>query len=204
MLKIKKIVYRLISKDFYLCFISRIHLYFLYKIFRFNKWHVNGTYYCRKYKKILVNEINKLNLNNAVEIGGGVGDIVSRLNTSKKFLIDVDNNLKNVVNFLYKDVIFINGSFESIKQIDNENIDILILVNWIHELKQDYIITQIKNILKFKNIKYILVDEINLNIEGYKYKHNFENAIEGFKTLKLIEDPENIRKFRILEWKQNT
>jgi len=155
-------------------------------------------------KKILVNEINKLNLNNAVEIGGGGGDIVSRLNTSKKFLIDVDNNLKNVVNFLYKDVIFINGSFESIKQIDNENIDILILVNWIHELKQDYIITQIKNILKFKNIKYILVDEINLNIEGYKYKHNFENAIEGFKTLKLIEDPENIRKFRILEWKQNT
>ena len=77
---LKRIKRKLSDKNFYVCFYKRGLLWILHKVYNFNKWHVNAPFECRKYKKVLVSEINKLDIrNNAVEIGGGLGDILSRV-----------------------------------------------------------------------------------------------------------------------------
>ncbi len=199
--KLNRILKRLFDINFYSCLFDKWILILLQKIYKFDKWHANAPYSCRPYKKVLVNEINKLDINDvAVEIGGGLGDIISKIKTKKKYLIDLDNKLKKIIHILHKNIIFINGSFDEIKTIYEKNIDILILINWIHELDKNDILDGIYNIKKQKKIKYIVLDEINDNIQGYKYKHRFEN-IKDFTTIKLIDDPEKIRKFRILKCK---
>ena len=62
------------------------------------------------------------------------------------------------------------------------------------------IIQRLKKILRNKKINYIVVNKVNKNMKGYKYKHRF-NDMEGFETFRIISDPENIRKFRILKCK---
>ncbi len=197
--KLNRILKRLIDIKFYRCLFDKQKLIILQKIYQFDKWHASAPYNCRPYKKILVDEINKLNIDSiAVEIGGGLGDIISKIKTKKKYLVDLDNKLEKIIYILHKNIIFINGSFNEVKNIPEKNIDILILVNWIHELDKDIILNGIYKIKKIKKIKYLILDEINNNIQGYKYKHRF-TKIDDFETIKIIDDPEKIRKFRILK-----
>ncbi len=203
MSKRKRVIEGLRDGNLYSCLYQKLKLYILYKKYNFDKWHATAPFPCRPYKRILVDEINKLDINSvAVEIGGGLGDIISRVKTNKKYLIDVNINLKDVINLLHKELIFVNGSFDAIAQIKEESIDILVLVNWIHGIEKNIIISEIENILKDKKIKYIVLDEINTDIIGrddYKYKHRFQDDIKDFSTKKIVSDLENIRKFRILE-----
>jgi len=176
-------------------------LEFLRFIFEFDKWHAGAPFICRPYKRKIVNEINNLDINmTAVEIGGGMGDIISRVATKNKILIDLDKNLKNPVLLLHPSVQFINGSFKQVEKIKYKKIDVLILVNWIHNLKKEIILDNLYHISSIKKIKYIVLDEINHNKHGYRYKHKFDN-IDGFETYKIFDDLENIRKFRILKCK---
>ena len=197
--KLNRIFKRLIDIKFYKCLFDRQKLIVLQRIYQFNKWHANAPYSCRPYKKVLVNEINNLNINSvAVEIGGGLGDIISKIKTKKKYLIDLDSKLEKIIYILHKNILFVHGSFDEVKTIPEKNIDILILINWIHELDKDIILNSIYKIKKTKKIKYLILDEINNNMQGYKHKHRFNN-IDGFITIKLIDDPEKIRKFRVLK-----
>ena len=195
--KIKKL-FRL---NLYLCLFNIKLLEFLRFIYKFEKWHSRAPFICRPYKRKLVNEINSLDINiTAVEIGGGMGDIISKIITKNKILIDLDKNLKKPVLLLHPSVKFIHGSFEKVEKIKEKEIDVLILVNWIHNLKKEIILDSIYKINKVKTIKYIVLDEINYNKHGYQYKHKFDN-IKGFETYKIFDDLENIRKFRVLKCK---
>lgn len=200
---IGKIYKRLKDIDFLKCISSIILLKVLRLFFRFDKWHVN-SYHCRKYKRDLVRELNLLypkQCECVLEIGGGLGDLVGNLKSDRKILIDLDKNLKIPLKFLKKDIFFVYGSFDEALDLAEKKINILILVNWIHNVEYDVIVDFLINVVRQKNIEYILLDEIMPHVSGYKYKHDFKNALESYDTLKIINDPENIRHFRLLKCK---
>jgi ubiquinone/menaquinone biosynthesis C-methylase UbiE len=146
-------------------------LIFLWLIYRFDKWHLYGTIYSRKYKQQVIDLANSVHPNSAIEIGCGLGDIISRVqaNSDYKIGLDIDSRVISAAKILYsKHAKFIVGSLES-PQINS--VDIVIMVNWIHILPKEVLETMIDRIREFS--KFVLVDAINKDRSGYSYYHDF-------------------------------
>jgi len=184
------------------CFFSTVIRCILRVIYKFDSWHISGSFYCRQYKRDIVKEVNNLegldNYSCVVEIGCGLGDLVSRINVQRKFGYDIDKNSIKAARVLYKKTHFFLGSFDEVKNSIEQNISILILVNWIHNIPKDELMWDINNLVNDKKVAYIILDEVLPSVSGYKYYHDFSNCFQGYKTLKIFLDPEGIRNFRIL------
>ena len=59
------------------------------------KWHLNATYYVREYKGKVINICNffKSDVEYVIEIGCGLGELISRVNINNKIGIDIDKNV---------------------------------------------------------------------------------------------------------------
>ena len=114
--------------------------FILFKIFKFNSWHIKSNYFLRPYKREVVNMINSFEFDNAIEIGCGLCEIISRTNCKQKIAIDLDQNIIKACKFIFKDKInLIQGSiFDDDLRIRNLGYEIysrnlLICINWPHE-----------------------------------------------------------------------
>ena len=58
------------------CIITRYYLRFLFVFNKIDKWHFRANYYCRPYKKNIIDIVNIINPDIVVEIGCGIGDIL--------------------------------------------------------------------------------------------------------------------------------
>ncbi len=185
------------------CVFCASYYYLLKLINHFDEWHWKNNYCCRTYKKILVRELNKLSpFEVAVEIGGGLGEIIGRINANRRILIDLDERVIKAAkkNFLIEIDKAVVGSWEEAIKETPKDIDLLITVNWIHgispkELKKNY-----KTFLRQKNVKLVVVDLLKTPWEG-SYKHDFHFLESlGYKPLKRFDDKkENVREFIIFE-----
>ena len=81
-----------------LCFYQRI--YFRLKLSKFNldPWHKNGTFYCRKYKLFSLELINELKPKLYIDIGCGLGELLSRVDKKISYRIgyDKDTNISKI------------------------------------------------------------------------------------------------------------
>ena len=136
----------------FLCYANRIFYMIFQKIFKFGKWHANAPFYCRPYKKKVVDIINDLKPVTIIEIGCGLGEIISRVNARNKYGIDIDANAIKFGALLARNVTFINGSFDAIYKIPEKHIDVLVLINWTHGLEPAFIKKEIYNLLKIKRL----------------------------------------------------
>src|SRR5882724_2411371 len=59
------------------CLFERAWLRTIRRVFRFDEWHANAPYACRPYKKSVVDLANSLRPNTVVEVGCGLGEILS-------------------------------------------------------------------------------------------------------------------------------
>jgi len=185
------------------CIFCAFYYYLLKQIYNFEDWHWKNNYYCRTYKKILVKEINKLSpFKVAVEIGGGLGEIIGRINAKRRILIDLDEKVVKAAkkNFLVKVDKAVVGSWKEAIRETPRIIDLLITVNWIHGISPNELKESYKTFLEQKEIKFLVVDSLKTPWEG-SYKHNFhflENF--GYKLIKQLEDgKENLREFLIFK-----
>lgn len=149
--------------------------------FKFDPWHVSGNISCRTYKREVLSLVKSLGfINSAVEIGCGLGDLISNIDAPKRVGIDIDKNVINAAAFLHgKNCQFILGSFCEAKYYQA---DLLIMINWIHEIDTetlDYNINELS-----RNYRYLLVDSITSDRAEYKHRHKFHvmNAIGELKT----------------------
>jgi len=184
------------------CLFDAFFLKVLKFVYKFDNWHSLSSVNCRRYKSQLISKINLLsqmeNLVTVVEIGCGLGDLLSNINANNKYGFDIDYGVIKASKFLHKDIIFLNGSFVETCEIPENQIDLLILVNWTHNLSLEEISNEVNHILISKQVNFILVDEVLVNTFGYKFFHNFSDAFNGFETYDLFLDIEGIRNFRIL------
>jgi hypothetical protein len=181
------------------CYLDIIYLRILKFFYKFDSWHTVSSYSCRKYKKQLIEIINNIENENivTVEIGCGLGDIISRVDSENRFGFDFDNRVINASRILHKNTTFLCGSFEDVLLL-NTKIDLLILVNWIHNISMKELENSIELINSTSSIQYIVVDEVLESIKGYKYHHNF-SKLKNYETYSLTPDIENIRNYRALK-----
>ena len=183
-----------------LCVIYALYLKILHLFFRFDKWHIKNNYRCRNYKKILVQNLNALPIEDvSVEIGGGLGEIVGRLKTNTNVLIDLDCYALKAIKFIpfVKIDKFIHGSFEKLLALEYRDIDLLIMVNWPHGIKEEILEANLEKIFQVKNVKFIVVDILSNPWPGsYKHSYQFLKKL-GYNILKILDDGEGIRKFVI-------
>jgi len=183
---------------------SLIVLRLLHYVFGFDKWHVHNTYENRPYKKRIVQRLNEIRPRVVVEVGCGLGEIVSRLNAKMRIGIDADKNLLRAAKLLNwrKNVTFLDGSISTTGCIRQSEIDCLIMVNWLHNVSDEEIVGEMKQLLQQKTVRYLIVDEILDGIEGYKFHHRFREILrDWFTNYAEVEDEEGVRRIIVLERK---
>lgn len=152
------------------CFASRLYLKILQKIFKFDSWHVMGNMNCRTYKREALILTELISPASVVELGCGLGDLVSNVKAVKKIGIDISSAAINAARYINGGKCeFIVGSFD---QVEKYSADLLIMVNWIHDVSPEILNEKFQS---FANkYRYLLVDVITVNRSEYKYKHDFD------------------------------
>ena len=82
----------LLSK--FLCIKERIYFRIKFHKINIDKWHLNGTFYCRKYKQFALEIINNLRPKLYIDIGCGLGELLSKVKLEDSFKIGYDKDSK--------------------------------------------------------------------------------------------------------------
>ena len=160
-------------------------------------WHIYNNFFCRYYKRIVVNIVNSLKPEIVVEVGCGIGEIISRVNASTKIGIDINSDLIKLAKIINAEAEYIVGDFSTILSLPFNRIDCLLTVNVIHGISQDDLRNYIKSIIDKKKIKYILTDNYKKSYpyENKTYSHNLESYDERITLLEIFDDGEGYRDF---------
>jgi 2-polyprenyl-3-methyl-5-hydroxy-6-metoxy-1,4-benzoquinol methylase len=160
------------------CLITRLWYQQLNRKFRFDPWHSKNNWYCRSYKRTAVGMINNLHPKIVVEVGCGLGEIISRVEAPYRVGYDIEPTVIDAARYLHgTNVNFEYGTGVDVKET---HIDVLIVLNWIHNLSAD----KIEDFLKpfYKRVNYFLLEGINEGEKNYKYHHKF-TFLEGHAKL---------------------
>ena len=156
-------------------FLEKRYLYFLYIKIHFAQWHLERASE-RPYAVYLINKINNMKLTGKiVEIGCGLGDILSGLKTRNKVGYDVDKTVIRAAKWVHPLIKTYVGSFED---ICGEKISLLITVNFLFSLEEDMFQKCFKTITTQNNISRIVVDDVPC--PPYTYYHDY---ISFFKSI---------------------
>ena len=171
--------------------IEQLILRILSKIFKFDSWHVYASITARPYRLSLSQIVNELNEKTVVEVGCGLGEILIRIKAENIYGLDIDYGVIKAAKFLHgSKVKFIHGGLEDIKL---SRVDVLILVNWIHEISPTDLEEQLTPILS--RTKYLLMDALDSDVPGYKHDFHF---LHSKTELLLNQRTENEKRSFIL------
>ena len=73
----------------------------LHLFFHFDKWHIGAPYHLKPYKAQVVEIINNLTVTSVTEVGCGLGDIISRVDSLERLGIDPDVQVIKCATFLH-------------------------------------------------------------------------------------------------------
>lgn len=145
--------------------------------FGYDKWH-DSSYFERPYTKQIVQHLNKREERNYVlEIGCGTGSILRRLDFVERLGLDYDTRVLNALVFMNKlsgQKLIQTKHFNFLSDQISGNFDVIVLVNWIHEIKP----TKLRsNLNKMYSQNLCLGGEIIIDTVGqssYRHNHNIE------------------------------
>jgi hypothetical protein len=179
------------------CLLERLCLGILQRVYGFDPWHSKATYACRPYKSSVVRLANSLPLDTVVEIGCGLGDIVSRVKARHRVGIDLAPQVIRAARFLHpRGIVWMSGSAAALDQQLSVGsvIDCLIMVNWIHNLSAE----ELKAILAplLPRTRYLIMDAIDPDAQGsYRFRHDFSFLAGYITQLAAIRVPAEPRSF---------
>ena len=179
----------------------------LYKRFGFELWHITPIEF-RQYAvdlRHIANEyyemgrLSKKGL--TVEIGCGLAEIVGGVQSKRRIGVDRSQEVINAASHLYPNVLFKLGSFQTIKGYD---IELLIMVNFIHEIDLESLKNNIQELLYENRVKMIVIDRIeNIDNSNYKYSHDGRVLFAGtgyVRTDLSVAYPAEGGAIRYVEW----
>ena len=186
-----------------LCFQKRIQLRYLCWKYNFDKWHATAPYECRPYKWEAVSLSNTITPESVLEVGCGLGDIVSRIEAKEKFGCDLDDNALFIANKLCEDTKFFYSSLEDDTKIFNnislKNLDLIVLINWPHLMPWKEIKNCVENLKEKINIKYLLIDGILDTHKNYRFHHGRNQMLDLGKIKEEKKSSDLTRTFYLLE-----
>jgi len=185
------------------CVTKKLRYALLARRYRFDPWHANSPYECRGYKREVVQLAESLKPQTVVEIGCGLGEIVSRDRNCRRFGFDIDASVVPAARELHgADSRFECASLTDIEIIRNtighSGADLLIMVNWPHSLPWTELALRTNRLTKALSLKYLIIDTIAAGIPGYPHHHSLtelrglgdvlqgKSSIDGVRTLYVI------------------
>jgi hypothetical protein len=177
---------------------ARLWLRALRLLFRFDAWHASAAYSCRPYKSAVVVLANALHPAVAVEVGCGLGDIISRVSAVERIGIDLDAHAIRAARFLHWRGRWIQGDSSCVLQLEHPRIDCLIMVNWIHSLSADELAALLVPLLPVT--RYLILDAIDVDgPRSYRYKHDFSFLAAVTRRVRTARVPDEPRSLVVLE-----
>lgn len=189
-----------------LCLFQRLNYFIKYRNIEIYKWHLSGTFFCRTYKILSLKIINSLKPDIYIDIGCGLGELLSKVKISYKHKLgyDIDlslvkaHKISNKNRFIYfsdeKKLL----SYAKNLRIGKDNCVVVSMLNFSHILSK----VDLENIINKYLIsigKFILlIDNIYVNSKEYKYNHH--KFLYNHKGLiKYIHKVDKLRSLYCLE-----
>jgi hypothetical protein len=160
--------------------IDRSTIWILAQTFDFpSTWH--SPISVRPYRRTVAKMINDLGLGTVVEVGCGLGSILVLVEAKEIHGYDIDQGVVKAARLIRsKRIHFHLGTLEDVHVA---LIDVLVLVNWIHEIDPVELEERLLPIMG--HCKYLLLDAIDPdNDYGYRHKHDFA-FLSGLAELML-------------------
>ncbi len=185
------------------CLVARIKLFVLQLVYKFNKWHTSAPYHCRPYKKQVVNLANSLHVDLCVEVGCGLGDVISRVKSKCRFGFDIDEGAVAAAKYLHTNTYFYCANLQSadliVSKVGKTCADaLLILVNWPHELPWDNIHFSVAQLIKSIPFKYVIIDAIDDGVPGFSFCHKPSNFNTIGEVEAVVRAEDNIRSIYLI------
>tara|TARA_Y100000589_G_scaffold90353_1_gene84954 strand:+ start:3384 stop:4718 length:1335 start_codon:yes stop_codon:yes gene_type:complete len=163
-----------------LCLYQRFIYYVRLRNIDIYKWHLSGTFYCRIYKMQSLEIINSLKPDLYIDIGCGLGEILSKveLPSDFKFGYDLDSRLVNAINILHKkDFMFFTNEdelfFKAKKLIFNKDQNVVLsMLGFSQDLTNESLVKKINRYFNIIGKFTLLIDNIYINSKEYRYDHH--------------------------------
>ena len=173
--------------------IDIFYLGILAKIFNFHPWHASAPTSARPYRYLVAKIVNELKPKTVVEVGCGLGEILIRINAPQIYGYDTDEGAIRAARFLHgKKAIFIHGD---LKAVSLQQINVLILINWIHEISPTVLEEQVLPLLP--RTRYLLLDALDPEVPGYK--HDFEFLKSKTELISINRPQKENRSFHLFK-----
>jgi SAM-dependent methyltransferase len=153
-------------------------------------WHIRHNIYCRPYEWRVIEVANSLNPNSVIDIGCGLGEILSRVKAQYRVGVDMDKTCIYLANKLNKGPIYIEGSFDSVLALPVKDIDLLIMVGFIHTIPMDPLSFHINQILDSKTCKYIITDRYREDYPDRGVVHDLSKYNKRINLIDVYDDYE--------------
>ena len=176
--------------------IQRSLLSLLQVIYGFDQWHVDSPLLARPYRRIVAKMVNGLAPKSVIEVGCGLGSLLSLIDAPARTGYDCDKGAIRAVRILNtRRICFVHGSIE---KIPANRVDVLIMVNWIHDVKPELLHYWLSSLLP--NIRFLMVDAIDqFNPLPYAYRHDFAFLQDTCRLLKIERHQGEGRSFLLFE-----
>lgn len=172
--------------------ILRNYLYFI--CFRLKRWHIGNIRYFRQYQETSLKILDFLDPKIVIEFGCGLGEISRNINNLEhSILIDVDPQIIKILKlFKRKNEIIVqfdfcdsSGVVSYLKSIGIEKIDVLVALNFLHQLDKKDIVDALALYHDLLEFKYVLID---LAVEGESgFRHPLSLAYEIGTLIEFYE-----------------
>lgn len=177
-----------------------------YYRYNFDKWHIRNNFYYQPYKRLVVTIASGVTFNKAIEIGGGLGEISSRIDNC--LLTDRDENVLRASKKLFPSIEkflfdFRNQNHHQTLLTKFELVNKSILVIAVNVLIQESIaeFLQFINLLRRSNTVYLIVDverDFNPTRHGVILH---QQMFSEFKLMSEVNWPLENRKIALYEAK---
>ncbi len=151
----------------------------LQRILKFNKWHlidIDERPYAISVVNIVNNRIEQGIISDGwiVEVGCGLGDIITSINWKKRIGCDLDRKVIHAAKILHPfGVHFKTGSFDILKK---KKIEVLLALNFLHSIDESTCKKYLREVIKNNSVNRVVVDEVPS--PPYDYDHDYRGIFQ--------------------------
>lgn len=173
--------------------LKHIRFRYLQKKYGFDSWHLRPIEF-RDYALLVIKMATELFSEEicsenglTVELGCGMGEIISKVPCARKIGVDISESVIECAKKLHTDIEFNVGSFND---ITDKNIELFIMVNFLHDISGDVIKEAINGLISRNCIKIFIIDRLeNIDNSNYSYAHNGEEIFGENYELRHRSNP---------------
>ena len=141
-----------------------------------------SNFHCSFYKQCIVNEVNQLNFTSVVDIGCGLGEIITRVNVSQRIGVDESSEVIKAAKFLSNGKVNYFTIDEYFNHIEVPKADLLIMLNFVHCMNLESLVKLVKRYVEKNSAEYLLIDVIKNGSPIYEFHHDRSN-LESLGTI---------------------